>query len=121
MPLPIHIRRDGRPSALRHEGWWECIELHDRQYLATKAAWRRTIRRTHPDLNPPRVIRNLPIVTKGWQMREKLTAYHRWHTEERWYYWLRGLMPPDWKGVPKPPPGWKKQGRSRRAVSRMAA
>lgn len=85
----------GRPVTIQYKGWTEFISIHDQNYLKEK---KRLMKRTldvHPDRMP-----------KGGStfFRQRRTQYVEFRLKERWWYWSRGLMPPDWRGPPEPPP-----------------
>jgi hypothetical protein len=92
----------GRPStAIDPAGWTVFVGIRDQDYLITKRGWKRTLANIHPDRNGG----------KGKsQFVHAYTRYQRFLNDARRAYWKLGLMPPDWRGSPKPPVGMSRAG-----------
>jgi hypothetical protein len=86
----------GRPPVLKKDGQWHYISLHDKAYLARLRSFRNLLTQAHPD-RPGGSTKAFVNVGRNLKI---------WKDSERAWYWLLGLMPPDWSGPLTMPPWW---------------
>lgn len=95
-----------RPPVLVLDGWTVYVAIHDQEYIRQRTEWRRRLAASHPDKS------GLTSEDRGWatanrKFRNLLIQHGAWRFKERCFYWKLGLMPPDWRGTPAPPHGWR--------------
>lgn len=96
----------GRPAVIEQDGWKVFLSVHDKEYLRAKKQMRKEVLDLHPDKS------GLSPEDPRWErvnqrFRSANLSYIVWCRKERCWYWKFGLMPPDWKGAPQPPQGWR--------------
>lgn len=92
LPVP-HSNR----SLIEQDGIRHLVYIHDQFYKQEKISWKLKLASVHPDRAPR---------GGAWRFLKIAANYRAWMNKERVYYWRLGLMPPDWSGTTRPPPGW---------------